>query len=418
MTLTLWKDISPMGQPLRQPSSKSPHVLIIGGGVTGLISAWVLLDKGYRVTVVSSAWVNDEQRLTSQIAGALWEFPPAVCGQHTDKISLAHSKHWSMTAYHIWDGIASIPALSEASGVRMMPSDFFFPEPVESDKAQVSKMTEIMASGVRGFYRGADIIDERGIDPSYGAVDAYELLAPVIDTDKAMVWLTELVESKGANLVTETIRGDLVEIEDGLRARFEADAIVNCTGLQAQELAGDESVYPIRGGLIRVINDGTDFPKIEAALTITADAAHSANEIIFLVPRNDNILLIGGITEPHEWNLDLNLNTPIIRRMRERCERFLPGLENARVDPEYPFAQGLRPFRGQNVRVERELRRTGSRIVHSYGHGGAGWSLSFGCARDVATLVDEALEGVPARPMSETAFERKAAGFQRPGPRR
>ncbi|KAI1480821.1 hypothetical protein K445DRAFT_64660 [Daldinia sp. EC12] len=418
MTLTLWKDISPMGQPLRQPSSKSPHVLIIGGGVTGLISAWVLLDKGYRVTIVSSAWVNDEQRLTSQIAGALWEFPPAVCGQHTDKISLAHSKHWSMTAYHIWDGIASIPALSEASGVRMMPSDFFFPEPVESDKAQVSKMTEIMASGVRGFYRGADIIDERGIDPSYGAVDAYELLAPVIDTDKAMVWLTELVESKGANLVTETIRGDLVEIEDGLRARFEADAIVNCTGLQAQELAGDESVYPIRGGLIRVINDGTDFPKIEAALTITADAAHSANEIIFLVPRNDNILLIGGITEPHEWNLDLNLNTPIIRRMRERCERFLPGLENARVDPEYPFAQGLRPFRGQNVRVERELRRTGSRIVHSYGHGGAGWSLSFGCARDVATLVDEALEGVPARPMSETAFERKAAGFQRPGPRR
>ncbi|KAI0853828.1 FAD dependent oxidoreductase [Daldinia vernicosa] len=418
MTLTLWKDISPMGQPLRQPSNKSPHVLIIGGGVTGLISAWVLLDKGYRVTIVSSAWVNDEQRLTSQIAGALWEFPPAVCGQHTDKISLAHSKHWSMTAYHIWDGIASIPALSEASGVRMMPSDFFFPEPVESDKAQVSKMTEIMASGVRGFYRGADIIDERGIDPSYGAVDAYELLAPVIDTDKAMVWLTELVESKGANLVTETIRNDLVEIEDTLRARFEADAIVNCTGLQAQELAGDESVYPIRGGLIRVINDGTDFPKVDAALTITADAAHSSNEIIFLVPRNDNILLIGGITEPHEWDLDLNLSTPIIRRMRERCERFLPGLENARVDPEYPFAQGLRPFRGQNVRVERELRRTGSRIVHSYGHGGAGWSLSFGCARDVATLVDEALNGVPARPMSETVFERKAAGFQRPMPRR
>ncbi|OTA57956.1 FAD dependent oxidoreductase [Hypoxylon sp. EC38] len=414
MPLTLWRDISPVGQPLRRPSSKSPHVLIIGGGVTGLISAWVLLDRGYRVTIVSSAWVNDEQRLTSQIAGALWEFPPAVCGQHTDKISLAHSKHWSMTAYHIWDGIASIPTLSEASGVRMMPSDFFFPEPVESDKAQVNKMTEIMASGVRGFYRGADIIDERGIDPSYGAVDAYELLAPVIDTDKAMQWLTELVENKGASLVTETIHDDLVEIEDSLRARFEADVIVNCTGLQAQELAGDESVYPIRGGLIRVINDGSDFPKVDAALTITADAAHSANEIIFLVPRNDNILLIGGITEPHEWNLDLTLDTPIIRRMRERCEKFLPGLENARVDPDYPFAQGLRPFRGQNVRVERELRRTGSRIVHSYGHGGAGWSLSFGCAQDVAMLVDEALDGIPARPMSETVFERKEAGFQRP----
>ncbi|KAI1374723.1 FAD dependent oxidoreductase [Hypoxylon crocopeplum] len=413
MPLTLWRDISPIGQPLRRPTNKSPHVLIVGGGVTGLISSWVLLDRGYRVTIVSSAWASDEQRLTSQIAGALWEFPPAVCGQHTDKISLAHSKHWSMTAYHIWDGIASIPALSEASGVRMMPSDFFFPDPVDSDKAQVEKMTEIMASGVRGFYRGADIIDERGVDPAYGAVDAYELMAPVIDTDKAMGWLMELVEGKGANLVTETLNDDLVEIEDELRERFDADVIINCTGLHAQVLAGDESVYPIRGGLIRVINDGSDFPKVDAALTITADAAHSSNEIIFLVPRNDNILLIGGITEPHEWDLDLTLDTPIIRRMRQRCEKFLPGLENARLDPEYPLAQGLRPFRGQNVRVERELRRTGSRIVHSYGHGGAGWSLSFGCAQDVAMLVDEALDGIPARPMSETVFERKAAGFQR-----
>ncbi|KAI1084729.1 FAD dependent oxidoreductase [Whalleya microplaca] len=413
MTLTLWRDISPVGQPLRQPSNRSPRVLIVGGGVTGLVSAWVLLDRGYRVTILSKAWASDEQRLTSQIAGALWEYPPAVCGQHTDKISLAHSKHWVMTAYHIWDGIAAIPSLREASGVRMMPSDFFFPEPVHSNKDQLSKMTEIMASGVRGFYQGADIIDERGIDPSYGAVDAYELMAPVIDTDKAMTWLMELVESKGATLVTETIEDDLVEIEDSLRSRFNADLIINCTGIEGQTLAGDDSVYPIRGGLIRVINDGSDFPKVDAALTITADAAHSSNEIVFLVPRNDNILLIGGITEPHEWDLDLTLDSPIIRRMRERCEKFLPGLKDARVDPDYPLAQGLRPFRGQNVRVERELRRTGSRIIHSYGHGGAGWSLSFGCAEDVATLVEEALEGTPARPMKDTFFERKVAGVQR-----
>lgn len=220
-----------------------------------------------------------------------------------------------MTSYHIWDGIASIPSLSEASGVRMMPSDFFFPEPVDGDKAQLSKMTEIMASGVRGFYRGADIIDERGVDLSYGAVDAYELLAPVIDTDKAMSWLMELVESKGANLVTETIQDDLVEIEDELRARFGADVIVNATGLQGQILAGDESVYPIRGGLIRVINDGSDFPKVDAALTITADAARSSNEIIFLVPRNDNILckhLITKILFPSPYSLGLPFSSEAI----------------------------------------------------------------------------------------------------------
>ncbi|KAI8634332.1 nucleotide-binding domain-containing protein [Xylariaceae sp. FL1651] len=407
MSLILGRDISPLGKPLNQPSSKSPHILVIGGGVTGLVSSWVLLDRGYRVTILSNAWVSDEHRLTSQIAGALWEFPPAVCGQHTDAISLAHSKRWCMTAYHIWDAIAAIPPLSEESGVRMMPSDFFFMDKIENDPEQQSKMAEIMASGVRGFYRGSDIIDDRGLDPSYGAVDAYELMAPIIDTDKAMHWLTDLVESKGASFVTETIHDDLVDIEDSLRARFDADVIVNCTGLQGYRLAGDESVYPIRGGLIRVINDGVDFPKVNAALTITADAAHSSNEIVFLVPRNDNILLIGGITEPHEWDLNLTLDSPIIRRMRQRCDKFLPGLKNARLDPDYPLAQGLRPFRGSNVRVERELRRTGSKIVHSYGHGGAGWSLSFGCAQDVAALVDETLAGVPATPMSERVPKRK-----------
>ncbi|KAI0125100.1 FAD dependent oxidoreductase [Xylariales sp. AK1849] len=412
MPLTLWRDLSPLGQPLREPTAKSPHVLVIGGGVTGLVTAWVLLDRGYHVTVLSSAWVNDEHRLTSQIAGALWEFPPAVCGSHTDAISLAHSKHWCMIAYHIWDGIASIPELSTTSGVRMMPSDFFFPDAVENDGAQYSKMMEIMSSGVRGFYRGADLIEERRVDPSYGAVDAYELMVPIIDTDQAMVWLTQLVQRKGAGFVTETIEDDLLVVEDSLRTRFNADIIVNCTGLQGQVLAGDRSVYPIRGGLIRVINDGSDFPKVDAALTITADAIHDSNEIVFIVPRNDNILLIGGIAEPDQWRLDLTLESPIIRRMRERCEAFLPSLKSARLDPDYPLAQGLRPFRANNVRVERELRKAGSRIIHSYGQGGAGWSLSFGCAQDVAMLVGETLAGVAPRPMTEMSNERRDARFQ------
>ncbi|KAJ6574584.1 nucleotide-binding domain-containing protein [Mycena capillaripes] len=400
MVLTLWKDLLPLGRPLKEPSTASPHVLVIGGGVIGLTSAWVLLDRGYRVTVLSSNWVNSEHRLTSQIAGALWEYPPAVCGQHTDAISLGHSKRWVMTAYHILDGIASIPELSAASGIRMLPADFFFPSAIEKDPRQYSKMEEIIGSGVRGFHRGAHLIEERGCNPSYGAMDAYEVLSPVIDTDLAMEWLTELVATKGAEYITETIDGDLLHVEDALRARFNADVIVNCTGLGAETLAGDRSVYPIRGGLIRVINDGVDFPKVDAALSISADV--NINEMVFLVPRNDNILLIGGITEPDMNELDLTLESPIIKRMRARCEAFLPGLDRARLDPDYPLAQGLRPFRGQNVRVERELRRAGSRIVHSYGHGGSGWSLSFGCAEDVAILVDEALADVPARSMRDT----------------
>lgn len=91
--------------------------------------------------------------------------------------------------------------------------------------------------------------------------------------------------------------------------------------------------------------------------------------------------------------------------MRARCEAFLPDLKRARLDPEYPLAQGLRPFRGKNIRVERELRRThtgqASRIVHSYGHGGSGWSLAFGCAGDVKSLLQEAMKGQLPEPMRE-----------------
>jgi glycine/D-amino acid oxidase-like deaminating enzyme len=406
--VTLGKDISLNPTPFKAPTAFSPTVVVIGGGVTGLVTSWVLLDRGYHVTILAKEWASygKDQRLTSQIAGALWEYPPAVCGQHTDAISLHHSKRWSLQAYDIWAAIAADPDLSEAAGVRMKRSDFFFREQVEQNPGQYKKMKEIMKTRIQGFKRDPSLAQKRGVNPDYGVVDAYEHLAPIIDTDRAMTWLMGLVESKGGRFLTETITGDLLDREDELRSRFGADAIINCTGLAGSELAGDKTCYPIRGGLIRVINDGKDFPKVNDALIIAADGV---NEIVFLVPRNDNILLIGGCTQPHEWKLDLTLDSPIVKRMRARCEAFLPALKKARLDPEYPFAQGLRPFRQQNVRVERELRpkithgrKSVSRLVHSYGQGGAGWSLSFGCAGDVALLVEQALYDLPAVALSRT----------------
>ncbi|MCJ1473670.1 hypothetical protein MMC13_002321 [Lambiella insularis] len=420
-SLAFWRDLTPFPSPLQTPTTSSPRVLVVGAGVTGLITAWVLLDKGYHVTILAKDWASygSGKRLASQIAGALWEFPPAVCGQHTDAISLQHSKRWCIVAYHIWDAIAASPELSQLSGVKMKPADFFFPVPIEEDMGEMSKMLEIVSSGMRGFHRGAEIIKDRGVDESYGVVDAYEHLAPIIDTDQSMKWLTDLVERKGARLFTRAIKGDLLHQETDLRAAYQADIIINATGLAGLELAGDQSCYPIRGGLIRVINDGSDFPKLNHALTM---ADHTSNEIVFIVPRNDNIMLLGGIVEPHKNELSLTLDSPIIKRMRARCEAFLPCLKSARLDPEYPLAQGLRPFRQHNVRVERELRPRAlnegdedtalpSRIIHSYGQGGAGWSVSFGCAADVVMLVEEALLDLPPRAMAM-----EVTAVPKPGP--
>jgi D-amino-acid oxidase len=121
---------SALTTPLIAPTDASPHILVVGGGIIGLTTAWALLDRGYQVTVIAKEWptYTSKQRMTSQIAGALWELPPAVCGQHTDPISLSHSRKWSWASYKLWCAIADDKELSACSGVFVQKSAFFFPQ--------------------------------------------------------------------------------------------------------------------------------------------------------------------------------------------------------------------------------------------------------------------------------------------------
>jgi D-amino-acid oxidase len=43
------------------------------------------------------------------------------------------------------------------------------------------------------------------------------------------------------------------------------------------------------------------------------------------------------------------------------------------------------------VRLEAETGSNGTTVVHNYGHGGSGVTLSWGCARDAADLALAAL---------------------------
>jgi glycine/D-amino acid oxidase-like deaminating enzyme len=58
----------------------------------------------------------------------------------------------------------------------------------------------------------------------------------------------------------------------------------------------------------------------------------------------------------------------------------------ARPDRLIDITACTRPFRAQGPRMEVE-RRSGKTIVHNYGHGGSGWSLSWGCAKAVLPWV-------------------------------
>jgi D-amino-acid oxidase len=113
------------------------HIVIIGGGVTGLTTACELLQRNHKVTVIAERYANEENRIASQIAGALWEWPPAVCGRHTDPMSLDKSKHWCKVSYDKFKKMAADPELSTAAGVRMRLAKFFFVKPVLSSIQQV-----------------------------------------------------------------------------------------------------------------------------------------------------------------------------------------------------------------------------------------------------------------------------------------
>lgn len=358
------------------PSSDKQHALIIGAGVSGLTTALCLHDRGITSTVVAEMF---SPHITSNVAGALWEWPPAVCGYHHDEVSLARSKDWCMASFRKFEALAAIPE----AGVYVRPVTFFFRNLIEENEFHLTKMNEIKAR-VPGFVRDMGLIGDNGVNSQIGLVDAYRHLAPMVDTDVYMTWLLQRVRAAGIEVVAKKITGDLRLTETALKREYGTDVIVNCSGLGARDLAG-EAMYPLRGAVIRLVNDGTRMPKLTQAFCVSHDNVTSDQDIVFIVPRGENRIVLGAIAEADQWDKDIGLhNYEPVRRIYERCVEFLPILRHAEIDPVEPVRVGLRPFRKGNVRLEQVA---GTSIIHNYGHGGAGVTFSWGCGIEVADRV-------------------------------
>lgn len=360
--------------------SRNAQVLVLGAGVNGLTCALRLKQRGFNVTVVAE---NFAPQVTSVVAGALWEWPPAVCGQHQDQESLARSKVWCMASYRQFADLARHPD----TGVFMRNVVFYFQQPVDENQKNLKKMNELQAH-VEAFVHDRALIAANHINPELDLRDAYSHLAPLVDTDVYMSWLLNEVGQAGCQVVRQRISGGLKEQEAALRKQFSVDAIINCAGLGAAELANDP-MYPLRGALIRVRNDGISMPRITQAHCVSHGELNHGQGFIFVVPRGQNMLVLGGLAEPDEWDLEIGLhNYEPIRSMYRRCVEFMPVLKDAQIDAAEPVRVGLRPYRKQNVRLEQE---PGANIVHNYGHGGAGITFSWGCAGEVVEIVERML---------------------------
>jgi D-amino-acid oxidase len=311
-----------------------PMITVIGCGVVGLSSAIMLLEAGYQVRV----WAKDlPPHTTSNIAAAVW-YPYKVAPE----LKVAE---WGQRSYIIFCELAE----QEETGIKVLPGVELFREPASDP---------VWASYVRNFRRALP----HEITGDYQ--DGYYFESPVIDTGVYMAYLVQRCKSLGGQIEQRQINS-LSEAFQG------SDIVINCSGLGARSLIGDKEVYPIRGQVIRVMRDSIkDF-------FVSADNKGVAN---YVIPRTNDCIL-GGTADVENWSLEPDAATA--QRILDDCTELVPEVAQANI---LEHLVGLRPAR-KAVRLEAEVLPDAGVVIHNYGHGGAGVTISWGCAEQVLSMV-------------------------------
>jgi D-amino-acid oxidase len=147
-----------------------------------------------------------------------------------------------------------------------------------------------------------------------------------------------------------------------------APVVVNCAGIGARELVPDEQLTPVRGQVVIAENPG-----------LTEWFVGESEPPVYFFPHGDTVLM-GGTAQAGDPTTAPDRE--LAEAIRDRCAEIEPRLKDA---PIVGHRVGLRPVR-PTVRLERE-RIGDSEVVHNYGHGGAGVTLSWGCAGEVDQLL-------------------------------
>ncbi len=314
---------------------EGPRVTVVGAGVVGLSAALRLAQAGCAVRVVAAA---SGERTTSAVAAALW-YP--YLAHPADRV-LA----WGAAT---WEELARLATDEEAAGVRLLAGRELLRSPAPAPS---------WAGSVAGFRR------LRRDECPAGYSDGWRLVAPVVDMGRYLPWLSTALAAAGVTLTTRTLRTLDDAVEDG-----PADVIVDAAGLGARELAGDSALRGVRGQVVMLEQVG-----LEEWVLAEEDPLFPT----YVVPRSDTVVCGGTALDDETLQPDDATTADILAR----CRALVPALRPARV---LAVRVGLRPARPA-VRLEVD---TAGRlpVVHCYGHGGAGVTLSWGCADEVTALV-------------------------------
>jgi D-amino-acid oxidase len=194
----------------------------------------------------------------------------------------------------------------------------------------------------------------------------FAVRAPVCVMPAYLEGLVERLAARGVHLEVRGVRA----LDDAFAA---CATVVNCTGLGARELADDRALSAARGQVVVA-------PLRGAPRFWVADDAPGG--MTYVVPRRERgDAVLGGTYELGRH--DAAVDPAQAAAIQARAAQLEPAL--AEVAP-FGHAVGLRPVRPQ-VRLDLEERPGGRRVVHNYGHGGSGVTLSWGCADEVVALL-------------------------------
>lgn len=306
-------------------------VAVIGAGISGLSTAYVLANNGFEVTVLAKEF---SPNITSNRAAAFW-FPYHVRG---DKRGII----WVETSYQYFKKIS----VDKASGISFIKIVKGIKEGIIDDDSWIAFMPANTCKEV-----ATELLPK-------GYSKGFEAEVPLIETQLFLPYLQRVLTGKGVEFKEVTVTN--------LEAIATAyDVVVNCTGLGASTLCNDSSIFPVRGQVL-LVEPG--FP----------DSIFLDNHTpTYIVPRQD-ATIIGGTYEEHVGVETTELET--LELLLAKASNVFPELQHKRIIGNWA---GLRPFR-ETVRLEKEAN---TNIIHNYGHGGSGFTLSFGCAEAVLQLM-------------------------------
>jgi len=309
------------------------RIAIIGAGISGMSTAFLLMNKDYTITIYAKAFTPN---ITSNRAAAFW-FPYHI---RNDRRGI----RWCQTSYEYYKKLAR----QKDTGI------------------SIRQLTKVLRKGVeeeepiwvdfmpKDSYR---IMHSNELSP--GITKGYDVTVPLIETQIFLPYLQNQLQQSGVKFIEREL-ANFDELSN------DSDLLINCSALGARKLCNDDKVIPVRGqvGLLSPRNN----------LPIYLDN----EKPIYIVPRKDAII-IGGT---YEEQVETETTEPsTIQQIFNNAYEVFPELKEQQAVGSWA---GLRPYRPE-VRVEHEK---GTNIIHNYGHGGSGFTLAFGCAEEVVSIID------------------------------